>query len=141
MVVLDTDHLSLLQRTSSAEGARLRDRLHLIRREECAATLVTFEEQVRGRLAVLRRARTVSQMVAGFGWLRTLLQDYCGMAILGFDSVAGQRFEQIEGLRLRIGTKDAQIAAIVLANDAVLLSRNLQHFQRILGLKVKDWTQ
>ncbi len=35
---------------------------------------------------------------------------------------------------------DLKIAAIVLANDSMLLSRNLSDFRKIPGLKVEDWT-
>ena len=39
-----------------------------------------------------------------------------------------------------IGTIDLKIAAIVLANDATLLRRNLSDFRKVPGLKVEDWT-
>jgi tRNA(fMet)-specific endonuclease VapC len=35
---------------------------------------------------------------------------------------------------------DLKIAAIVLAHDATLLSRNLSDFRKVPGLKVEDWT-
>ena len=34
---------------------------------------------------------------------------------------------------------DLKIAAIVIANEASLLSRNLMDFSKIPGLKVEDW--
>lgn len=42
--------------------------------------------------------------------------------------------------RPRIGTMDLKIAAIALANDATLLSRNLRDFGKVPGLRVEDWT-
>jgi tRNA(fMet)-specific endonuclease VapC len=35
---------------------------------------------------------------------------------------------------------DLKIAAIVLARDAILLSRNLDDFRQIPDLRVEDWT-
>jgi tRNA(fMet)-specific endonuclease VapC len=35
---------------------------------------------------------------------------------------------------------DLKIAAIALANDAILLSRNLSDFAKVSGLRVEDWT-
>jgi tRNA(fMet)-specific endonuclease VapC len=35
---------------------------------------------------------------------------------------------------------DLKIAAISLANNATLLSRNMQDFRRVPGLRVEDWT-
>jgi len=36
---------------------------------------------------------------------------------------------------------DLKIAAIALAQDALLISRNLVHFRSVPGLKVEDWTR
>jgi tRNA(fMet)-specific endonuclease VapC len=35
---------------------------------------------------------------------------------------------------------DLKIAAIALANDATLLTRNLSDFRKIPGLRIEDWT-
>jgi tRNA(fMet)-specific endonuclease VapC len=42
---------------------------------------------------------------------------------------------------LNIGKKDLAIAATVLEQGAVLVSRNLQDFRRVPGLTVEDWSQ
>lgn len=42
-------------------------------------------------------------------------------------------------MRLGIGTMDLRIAAIAIANEATLLSRNLKDFARVPDLKVEDW--
>jgi tRNA(fMet)-specific endonuclease VapC len=49
-------------------------------------------------------------------------------------------FQRLRRSRLRIGTMDLKIAAIVLARDATLLSRNLSDFSQIPDLHVEDWT-
>ena len=38
------------------------------------------------------------------------------------------------------GTMDLKIAAITIANDATLLTRNVVDFQRIPNLRIEDWT-
>ena len=47
--------------------------------------------------------------------------------------------QELKGQQLRVGTMDLKIAAIVLANSAVLLSRTLVDFRRVPNLKVEDW--
>ena len=56
MVVLDTDHLSLLDRESGVSARRLAARLSAASSEGVATTIVNFEEQMRGWLAYLSRA-------------------------------------------------------------------------------------
>jgi tRNA(fMet)-specific endonuclease VapC len=55
-------------------------------------------------------------------------------------SGAAEQFQRLQLLRLRIGTMDMKIAAIALANDATLLTRNLADFGKVPGLRVEDWT-
>ena len=54
MIVLDTDHLSELERRGSAKGGKLFQRLQL-QSDPIVATVVSIEEQFRGRLAAINR--------------------------------------------------------------------------------------
>jgi predicted nucleic acid-binding protein len=51
-----------------------------------------------------------------------------------------EEFQRLCVRRVRIGTMDLKIAAIALANDATLLSRNLPDFAKVPGLRVEDWS-
>jgi len=41
--------------------------------------------------------------------------------------------------KIRIGSQDLKIAAIAVANDALLLSANLRDFRQVPGLRVENW--
>ena len=52
--ILDTDHVSLLQRGNVAIAARL----DALAATAVAITMITADEQLQGRLTIIRRART-----------------------------------------------------------------------------------
>jgi tRNA(fMet)-specific endonuclease VapC len=62
MHILDTDHLSLIRR-NGPDGQRILANLDAHEDIEVATTVITFEEQTRGRLALLGRAKTIDQIV------------------------------------------------------------------------------
>jgi predicted nucleic acid-binding protein len=68
------------------------------------------------------------------------LRAYQRINVLEFSDRAAGEFQRLTRQRLRVGTMDLKIAAIVLAHDAILLTKNLRDFRQIDGLKVEDWT-
>jgi tRNA(fMet)-specific endonuclease VapC len=140
MFVLDTDHLSLLEWGSGAVGQRLHERVGALPEGEVVTTIITFEEQTRGWLAFQARARTLQQQVNAYRKLKHHLDIYLKLQVLEFDAEAAAEFERLKRLRARIGAMDLKIAAIALAHDATVLTRNLKDFNRVPGLRVEDWT-
>lgn len=140
MYILDTDHLSLLGRANSMDAQRLRFRLAGLKPVERITTIITFEEQMRGWMAHLAQARTLALQVTAYRQLKEFLDRYLQIAVLEFDDIAAAEFERLKRARLRIGTMDLKIAAIALAHDATVLTRNLKDFSRVPNLRVEDWT-
>jgi tRNA(fMet)-specific endonuclease VapC len=138
--VLDTDHITFLERSGAAVSRKLRARLAGLQPDEVVTTIVKFEEQARGWLAYSARARSLARQVEAYGRLRTFLDNYRAIPILDFDARAAVEFQRLQRMRLRIGTMDLKIAAIVLAHGATLLSRNGADFGKVPGLLVEDWT-
>ena len=64
-----------------------------------------------------------------------LLEDFQTRPVLDFDEPAVTEHQQLTKKKVRIGAMDLKIAAIALANDAVLVSRNLADFARSLASK------
>jgi tRNA(fMet)-specific endonuclease VapC len=140
--ILDTDVFTLAEYPSSPEFLRLRARIvELVPEDRVATTIVTYEEQTRGWLAFAAKSRTIDHQIQAYARLKRHLLNYLDFDILDFDSEAAERFEHLRSLKLRIATADLKIAAISLAQDALLLSRNLRHFGQVPGLRVQDWTK
>ena len=139
MLVLDTDHVSLLQWGGGEESERLRARLQ-IADEEVAVTVISYEEQTRGWLAYVARARTLGQQVEAYRRLRRHLDVYRTAQLLDFDEPAATEFQRLQRSRVRIGTMDLRIAAIALIRRATLLTRNAVDFEKVPDLRIEDWT-
>jgi tRNA(fMet)-specific endonuclease VapC len=139
MVLLDSDHLSLLQR-GGAEGQRIKQRLDALSDELAATTIVNYEEQMRGWLARLSRATSLERQVSDYWELKKLLQIYCGVPVLDFDTKAAAQYELLRQTPIRIGSMDLKIAAIALSKQATLLTRNIVDFAKIPGLRTEDWS-
>lgn len=140
MYILDTDLFSISERADSPDSQRLRFRLSRLSSDELVTTVITFEEQVRGWMSWLAQARSLPQQVERYRKLNKLLIRYKSAIVLEFDEYAAAEFERLQRLRIRISTMDLKIAAIALANNATLLSRNLKDFSKVPGLKVEDWS-
>ena len=137
MLVLDTDHMSELE-VRSAPGLRLLTRLSADR-EDAVITAVTVEEHLRGWLAEIRsRTKPRDQMRAYARLVRTV-ESQAKWTILPWDEDAVRIFEGLVKRRIRIGTQDLKIAAITLAHDATLLTRNTGDFAQVPGLKFENW--
>ena len=140
MYLLDTDSMTLLER-AGAEGARLKARLAAIPQDDLATTIVTFEEQMRGWLAVSAQARTPDAQIVAYRRLKTHLRIYSGIVAVDYEEQAAAHFARLRQAGIRIGTMDLRIASIALANNAVLLTRNLSDFGKVPDLKAEDWSR
>ncbi len=141
MYILDTDHMSLAEKGRGRDADSLWSRLVDLAPGEIASTIVSYEEQTRGWLAYAARARTVADLVEAYRRLSSHLRDWGKIPVLPFDAKSAVRYQDLVRQRLRIGTMDLRIAAIVLANGATLLTRNLRDVGLVPGLQVEDWTQ
>jgi tRNA(fMet)-specific endonuclease VapC len=139
MLVLDTDLLTLIQVGKGDDYKRLAERLEATADQDVCVTIISFEEQMRGWLAQIAKARGDKQ-IAAYARLHNLLLDYCPRRILDYNVAARERYQSLTKSKIRIGTMDLMIAAIVLANNAILLSRNLRDFGKVTALRVENWT-
>ena len=141
MVILDTDHLSLLD-LDTAEAITLGVRLAQVARkgEQVAVTIVTYEEQMRGWLAYLARADTQTRQLDAYAKLHRHIETFQRIPLIDYDRRAAETFTRLQNERVRIGTMDLKIASIALSQGALLVSRNFVDFRKVPGLRLEDWT-
>ena len=125
--ILDTDHITLYRE----EHPVVRTRVAFVPKSQPAVTIVSFEEQVRGWLALIRRAKNEARTIWGYQRLRESLDYFTQVRVLDFDVGAASMFRQLRKQRIRIGTQDLRIAAIALANDCIVVTRNQRDFERV----------
>ena len=63
--LLDTDHISILQRQSGREYTILSARIHRESRSDLGFSIVSFQEQALGAHAYINRARKAEDIVRG----------------------------------------------------------------------------
>jgi tRNA(fMet)-specific endonuclease VapC len=139
MILLDTDHLTAAQLPDESKlpGA---DRPHEgFPDQQIGTTIISIEEQWRGWFAVIARFKDVRRQVRAYQELVELHAFLSNWTVVPFDVRAADRFEQIRAGGLRIGSMDVKIASIALVHNALLLSANMQDFQKVPGLRVENW--
>ena len=137
LFVLDTDIVSLLQRGHPRVVSRCAAR----RPEELAITVISLEEQLSGWYSLLRKTKQPDELVKAYQSLIDSLLFLARLPILPLTLPAIARFQHLIGLKLNVGRMDLRIAAIVLENQGVLITRNVRDFARVPGLVLEDWTQ
>lgn len=139
MIVLDTDHISLLQHHDSPHAAALRQRVLALPTDEVAVTAATLEEQARSWISLIGRYTDVRQQVAYYARFVAMFRFFAAWQILPFDERAAEEFRRLRNERVRIGATDLKIAAITLVHAATLVSRNLRDFDKVPGLRAESW--
>jgi tRNA(fMet)-specific endonuclease VapC len=82
MVVLDTDHVSLLQTGDDPSAQRSLERVVALAPAEVVTTIITYEEHMRGWMSYLGRAKTMAQQVTAYGKLQRHVSYFGSIPIL-----------------------------------------------------------
>ncbi len=91
LFVLDTDHLSLYQRSVEPLLSKLLSHPP----DELAITIITIEEQLRGRLAQIRKATTAAHLSECYRWLGETVDQLARLPVLYFDGTAATVYERL----------------------------------------------
>lgn len=139
MIILDTDHLSTLKYSDSKQFVQLAGKMADSQDQNFVTTVVTLEEQMRGWLVRIKQASSIDKEIVPYQELIAMLDFFSYWKIVPLDQSATDQFARLRKLKIRIGSMDMKIAAITLANDALLLTANARHFERIPNLRIEDW--
>ena len=136
LYILDTDHITLFQQAHP----QVVQRIAAMKPETLAVTIITAEEQLRGWFMAIRQAPSGSKLVWSYAGLRSALTYFGHIQLLDFNQEAYTRYEVLRQQKIRIGTQDLRIAAIVLVVNGILVTRNQRDFSQVPGLTFQDWT-
>ena len=138
MFVLDTDILMLL---FAGNGQELRRR-STVPSAQIAITVVSYIQSMQGRFQFLLKAATGEELLRAQSLLDKTMRALAQVeTVLAINDSAAAEFDRLrERKKLKaIGRADLLIAAIVLANHATLVTRNLKDFRQVPGLKLENW--
>jgi tRNA(fMet)-specific endonuclease VapC len=133
--LLDTDHVTILRMPPSARRTRLIERMDLAPQEVFGIPVVVVEETMRGWLAAIAKERLAQRQVTGYRELGRLFEFFATFPIAPFDEAAATQFDSLKAAKIRIATRDLKIAAMTLANNALLLTANRRDFEKVPGLR------
>jgi len=134
--VLDTDHISLLQRGNPVVISKIA----AVNPSEIAVTIITIVEQMYGRLDVIKQAKSKQELVTAYALLQETFNRLCQGNILDFDEAAFEIYNELRAAKIRIGTQDLRIAAVALSVSTTVVTRNRKDFEKVAGLKIVDWS-
>lgn len=141
MILLDTDHLTVLGFPDDSRHAALTGRMRTSSERMFAFMVVSVEEQMRGWLAEIKRRQDVHKKIPAYDRLGKLFDFLSEWDVVPFDGPAADEFKRLRKERIRIGAQALKIASIALVHDALLLSSNLRDFRRVPGLRVESWLE
>ena len=134
--ILDTDHVSLLERGHQPIKARLAS----FPPDTLAVSVITVEEMVRGRLAVLAKRSESERRVHAYKKFMETVLFFSTVPVIPFDLDCENTLQELRSQKIRVGTQDLQIAATALVHNVILVTRNRQDFERIPKLVLEDWS-
>lgn len=141
MILLDSNHLSALKYREHPRCLALSRRLRERADDGIATTVIAFEEQMRGWMALIARSSTVSRQVAAYHELSGISRFFAKWDVVDFDETAAVRYVALRNLKIRIGSMDLKMASIALVHDALLLTANRRDFLQVPGLRFENWLE
>lgn len=141
MILLDTNHLTALKYRQHPRSIKLARRLMESGDEFITTTVIAYEEQHRGWLALLAQNTDPVKQVGVYQELSALARFFAQWRLVDYDEPAARRVQSFRQAGIRVGTMDLKMAAIAVQHDALFLTANQRDFSRVPGLRHENWLQ
>lgn len=135
--ILDTDTVSLLLERQSTVSQRV-----IEVGSDVAISIVTVQELFNGWVVRINNAKTVEDLTRFYRKLYQAVMLCSRIRVLNFDAKAAEQLVELlqnPNLSKQRLQKDMRIAAIVLSQNAILVTRNYRDFSQVPGLTIENW--
>lgn len=104
-------------------------------------TIITRAEILRPRFDSILKETNPSILAERCEWLATYEEFFTDLLVLPFDGQAAGAFSELKdvGKLKKVGMNDLKIGSIALANNLVVVTRNVRHFREVPRLGVENW--
>ena len=130
MIFLDTDILSYHFKSNENVTNRMLESVE--QGNQLCITVINAYEVLKGL-----RSRNNQRIEKGFNFLINRLKMYS--LDENVINLAADIYAELQKKGKKIGDSDILIAAIVIANNGILITNNLKHFDCIERLKMENW--
>ncbi len=139
MFILDTDHVSLWLRGNALVRTRTSQSS-----QEVVITIITVQEIFNGWMGRLNNLDAACNLITEYENLWRTVEFIRRFRVLKFDLMADDCYVRLlqshPSLRKKRLRQDLRIAAIALALNATVVTRNHRDFGQVPGLSIEDWT-
>jgi tRNA(fMet)-specific endonuclease VapC len=140
LYLFDTDHLSILQKSTGQDYDNLSRRMEKIPISDFAISIVTVHEQLLGSHTYINRARDETQLLRGYEMMVRLVGNLKVIPTVSFERGSLTIFKELKSQQIKVATMDLRIASIAISHSLILLTRNHKDFNQVPKLSIEDWT-
>lgn len=136
MILFDTDTLTHF----SYGTENVRRRVSQAAGETLAVAVVTRDEALGGRTQAVLKAASEAELRRAVERYRMTVELLRAFEVADFSEAAIGHFGRLLGQkRLKMRRGDLLIACIALAENALLVTRNMKDYKNVAGLRVENW--
>jgi tRNA(fMet)-specific endonuclease VapC len=139
--LLDTDHVSILERPGTPEYAAILAKIAAQPVGEVGVSVVSYQEQSKGCNNLINRATKPYELVAAYSLHYRVIDFFRSFPLVPFDLAAATESDRLRTLKLGVGTMDLRIAAIAVSRGITVVTRNTADFGKVPNLSFQDWTK